>query len=339
MSVGSALVPHSYELPSTLPPPGFVDVAISHCGICHSDLHQINDAWNVACFPLVPGHEIVGTIAAVGEDAETRSQFSVGDRAAIGVQRGCCAACDLCEEGFENVCPSITKTYAGPGKDFGGFARLIRYPAAWTFSPPDGLPTEHVGPLMCAGITTYSPLKRFGKPSDRVGIIGIGGLGHIALQFASAMGFAQVVALSRSPGKAAEAKSFGASEFLNTDDADAIAAQRGTFDLLLSTVSGHAPLDEYLSLLKPRGTLACVGLPDKGRRSQLYLQSMVPSERAVIGSYLGPYDDYEEMLAFAAANGVAPQVELFPVGEINTAIARVRDNEARYRVVLRMEED
>jgi len=328
------MVPFTYELPSTAPPPGYVDIAITHCGICHSDVHQIDDAWKVATFPLVPGHEIVGNVVAVGDDAETRAKFRVGARAAIGVQRGNCGACELCHERLENVCPKISKTYAGPGKDKGGFASMIRYPAAWTFAAPPGLPSELIGPLMCAGITTYSPLKRLAKPGGKVGVIGIGGLGHIALQFARAMGFSEVVALSRSPSKEAEAREFGASAFLVTEDAAAMAASAASFDMILNTVSGHAPIDPYLALLKPRGTLACVGLPEKDQKSQMWFQSMVPTERHLVGSYLGPYDDYEEMLAFATAHGIKPKVELMPAAEINAAIAKVRNNTARFRVVL-----
>ena len=281
------LVPFEYELPSTTPPPGYVDVQITHCGICHSDVHQIDDAWKVACFPLVPGHEIVGTIAAVGPDAESQAKFKVGDRAAIGVQRGNCGVCPCCDERLENLCPKITKTYAGPGKDKGGFASMIRYPTSWTFVAPDGLAPELVGPLMCAGITTFSPLKRLAKPGGKVGVIGIGGLGHIGLQFAKAMGFSEVVAISRTANKEAEARGFGASSFLITDDAAAMAASASSFDMILNTVSGHAPIDPYLALLKPRGTLACVGLPEKDQKSQLWFQSMVPTERALVGSYLG----------------------------------------------------
>lgn len=328
------LVPYSYEIPSTTPPPGFVDLTITHCGMCHSDVHQIDDAWKAACFPLIPGHEIVGTIAAVSEDAHTREKFTVGDRACIGVQRGNCGECGCCQAKMENVCPKILKTYAGPGKDKGGFATMIRYPADWVFHAPAGLASEYVGPLMCAGITTYSPLKRFGTPGAKVGIIGIGGLGHIGLQFAAAMGFSEVVAISRTPSKEAEARKFGASSFLVTEDAAAMAAAAASFDMILNTVSGHAPIDPYLSLLKPRGTLACVGLPEKDQKSQLWFQSMVPSERALVGSYLGPYDDYAEMLRFATEHGVKPMIELFPAAEINAAIAKVRNNTARYRIVL-----
>ena len=328
------LVPYEYELPSTAPPPGYVDVQISHCGICHSDLHQIDDAWKAACFPLVPGHEIVGTVVAVGADAETRAKFRVGDRAAIGVQRGNCGDCEPCRMCLEQVCPKITKTYAGPGKDKGGFARMIRYPAVWTFHAPASLPSELVGPLMCAGITTYSPLKRLAPRGGKVGVIGIGGLGHLALQFARHMGFAEVVAISRTASKEAEARGFGASAFLVTDDVAAMAAAASSFDMILNTVSGHAPIDPYLALLKPRGTLACVGLPEKDQKSQLWFQSMVPTERNLVGSYLGPYDDYQPMLDFAAAHGIKPQVEIMPAAEINAAVTKVRNNAARYRVVL-----
>ena len=181
---GAPLVPHSFELAGR-PPPGHVDIAVRFCGICGSDVHQIEDAWGVASFPLVAGHEIVGEVVAVG-DGVTR--FAQGDVAAIGVQRSSCGSCVHCDAGDENVCPSITKTYAGPNKDRGGFATMIRYPADWVFAVPTGLAPESVGPLMCAGITTYSPLKRHATRGDRVGIVGIGGLGHLALQFGRAMG-------------------------------------------------------------------------------------------------------------------------------------------------------
>ena len=184
MEPGAPLVPHSFELAGK-PPPGHVDIAVRFCGICGSDVHQIEDAWGVASFPLVAGHEIVGEVVAVG-DCVTR--FAQGDVAAIGVQRSCCGSCVHCGAGDENVCPSITKTYAGPNKDRGGFATMIRYPAGWVFAVPTGLAPESVGPLMCAGITTYSPLKRHATRGDRVGIVGIGGLGHLALQFGRAMG-------------------------------------------------------------------------------------------------------------------------------------------------------
>ncbi len=333
LEAGAPLVPYEFTLDKH-PPPGYVDVAIRYCGICGSDVHQIQDAWGTASFPLVAGHEIVGDVVAVG-DGERR--FAVGDRAAIGVQRSSCGACSYCDAGHENVCRSITKTYAGKGKDKGGFASRIRYPSAWVFRTPAGLDMSLVGPLMCAGITTFSPLKRHAKAGDRVGVIGIGGLGHLALQFGKAMG-CEMVALSRSAEKEAEARGFGAAGFVVTSDAAQMQAARGTFDVILNTASGRAPLDPYFELLKPLGRLVCVSLPDKEERSQLYLHSAVPTERALFGSYLGPLGDYEEMLAFAVEHGVKPQVEVMPLARINEALDRVRDGKARYRVVVEMPE-
>ena len=327
LEAGAPLVPYEFTLDEH-PPPGYVDVAIRYCGICGSDVHQIQDAWGTASFPLVAGHEIVGDVVAVG-DGERR--FAVGDRAAIGVQRSSCGACSYCDAGHENVCRSITKTYAGKGKDKGGFASRIRYPSAWVFRTPAGLDGSLVGPLMCAGITTFSPLKRHAKAGDRVGVVGIGGLGHIALQFGKAMG-CEMVAIDTSPAKEDDAKKFGASTFVS----DVALLQKGSLDMILNTASGRIPLDPFLELLKPRGSLVCVSLPDKEERSQLYLHSAVPTERALVGSYLGPLGDYEEMLNFAVEHNVRPQVEVMPVERINEAVARVRAGDARYRVVLEM---
>eukprot|EP00322_Chrysochromulina_rotalis_P024695 CAMPEP_0115853310 /NCGR_PEP_ID=MMETSP0287-20121206/13438_1 /TAXON_ID=412157 /ORGANISM="Chrysochromulina rotalis, Strain UIO044" /LENGTH=362 /DNA_ID=CAMNT_0003307383 /DNA_START=84 /DNA_END=1172 /DNA_ORIENTATION=+ len=327
------LVPYTFELPGEKPPPGFVDVAIRYCGICGSDVHQIEDAWGVASFPLVAGHEIVGDIVAVGDGEQ---KFAIGDRAAIGVQRSACGSCGQCHEGFENVCPSITKTYAGPGKDKGGFASTIRYPSSWVFSTPSGLDAKYVGPLMCAGITTYSPLKRHAKRGDRVGVVGIGGLGHLALQFGAAMGM-EMIAFDASASKEADASRFGATRFVEaTSDTAQMAELKGSLDMILNTASGRVPLDPYLELLKPRSPLVCVSLPDKEAPSQLYMHSAVPTERALVGSYLGPYGDYEEMLQFALAHDVRPQIEVMAFDQINQALERVKSGEARYRVVLEM---
>jgi len=333
MAPHTELEPFSYEL-SGAPPTGYVDLAIRYCGICGSDVHQLEDSWGVASFPLVPGHEIVGQVVAVSEG---ESRLSVGDRGAIGTQRSSCGSCGCCSSGRENVCPAITKTYAGPNKDKGGFASHIRYPADWVFNVPPALDSELVGPLMCAGITTYSPLKRHAKPGDRVGIIGIGGLGHLAIQFGKAMGY-DIVAFSNMPGEEEEAaaKGFGASEFVVVGEDPVVDAAKGSFDMILNTASAHVPLDPYLDLLKPQGTMACVSLPDKHEKSQVFLQAFVPTEKVLVGSYLGPRADYEEMLQFAVDHGVKPAVEIMPVRDINAAVERVRSGQARYRVVLDM---
>jgi len=337
-AAGKPLEPWTYEV-DALPSDGEVDLEITHCGLCHSDVHQVDNSWGIAKFPLVPGHEIVGKVVSVGGGVEG---FKVGDLAAIGVQRGSCDSCACCKDGLENLCPKILKTYGGPGNDRGGFAKVIRYPQRWLFRCPDGVPAEHVGPLMCAGVTVFSPLKRFlmqgpgGPVGKRVGVIGIGGLGHLGVQFAAKMG-AVVVAISRTESKAEEARSFGAESLLASSNEEAMRAAAGTFDVLLNTVSGAADLDAYLRLLKPRGTMACVGLPEVTEKCKMLLQSVVPQERNMCGSYLGPYADYAEMLEFARKHEVKPVVELYPLSEVNVAMERVRDNKARYRCVLVME--
>jgi len=333
LEVKAPLTQFEYEIDEVCPP-GYVDLAVTYCGICGSDVHQIEDSWGVASFPLVPGHEIVGNVVAVGEGV---SSVSVGDRGAIGTQRSSCGNCGNCKAGFENVCAAITKTYAGPGNDKGGFANLIRYPADWVFNVPAALESEYVGPLMCAGITTYSPLKRHAKSGDRVGVIGIGGLGHLALQFGKGMGY-DMVAFSNMPGEKeeAEAKSFGANEFIVVGGPDDSMPEASSFDMILNTASAHVPLDPYLALLKPHGTLACVSLPDKTAKSQLFLQSVVPTEKSLTGSYLGPRGDYEEMLSFAMEHDVRPMIELYPADQINEAVERVAQGKARYRAVLEM---
>lgn len=325
------LEPWSYEIAEE-PGEGEVDVEISHCGVCHSDLHQIKNAWGVACFPLVPGHEIVGTIHKVGPGV---SNFSIGEVVGIGVQRGCCGACDQCSARREHTCPKITKTYAGPGKDKGGFADFIRYPASWTFKVPQGLQREHVAPLLCAGITTYSPLKRWiTKPDSVVGIIGIGGLGHLAIQIAANMQkVARVVAISTSASKKVSLN-FGASQFLLSTDPEQMKSNAGSLDVILNTVSGLSDMDGYLSLLKPDGVMACVGLPEKTQKQGMYLQSLVLTERRICGSYLGPKHEYEEMFQFCVKHGVKPVVETFPAAAVNDVFAKLEANQIHLRAVL-----
>eukprot|EP00930_Biecheleria_cincta_P035412 TRINITY_DN24356_c0_g2_i1.p1 TRINITY_DN24356_c0_g2~~TRINITY_DN24356_c0_g2_i1.p1 ORF type:complete len:356 (-),score=68.94 TRINITY_DN24356_c0_g2_i1:79-1146(-) len=334
---GKPLEPWTYDIPE-VPPEGHVDVEISYCGICGSDIHQLQNSWGVACFPLVPGHEIIGTVAKLGAGV---SKFSVGQRVGIGVQRSNCGACSLCSAKLEQLCPSITKTYAGPGKDKGGFAQYIRYPAAWTFVVPESIPSELAAPLLCAGITTFSPLKRHCRAGMTVGIVGIGGLGHLALQYARAMG-CSVVAISTSDSKREEAASFGATSYLVSKDAAQMAVAKSTLDVILNTASGVADIDAYLGLLKPRGVMVYVGLPEKDAAHQpkapwkVFMQSMVPFEKSLTGSYLGPFADYEEMFAFSAEHKVLPKIELMKYEEVNEACKKVQDGEARYRVVLDM---
>eukprot|EP01049_Picozoa_sp_SAG25_P012427 SAG25_NODE_1680_length_2563_cov_65.625000_3_plen_305_part_00 len=225
------------------PGAGEVDVAITHCGVCGSDVHQLDDAWGAACFPLVPGHEIVGLVTQVGDGVQ---HLEVGQRVGIGCQRSHCGSCDNCSAKLEQLCPKITKTYAGPDADKGGFAHYIRYNATWVFPVPDGIASELAAPLLCAGITTYAPLRRHCKAGTAVGVIGIGGLGHIAIQFARAMGCV-VTAISTSASKREEARGFGAETLLVSSDPAAMAQARGSLDFILNTASGvhGASWDKY----------------------------------------------------------------------------------------------
>lgn len=339
MEPGAALTPWTYSIPAE-PLDHEVDVEITHCGMCHSDLHQIDNAWGVACFPLVPGHEIVGTAVKVGKSV---SGIAVGDTVGIGVQRGCCNACEQCQRGREHTCPKITKTYAGPGKDKGGFAEQIRYPSDWVFKIPSTFPREYAAPLLCAGITTFSPLKQYcPKPAwfwapktGTVGIIGIGGLGHIAIQIAAAMA-ENVVAISTSPAKKDECTALGATDFLVSKDASQMASYASKFDMLLNTVSGVQDMDGYLALLKPEGVLACVGLPEKDQKVGVFMQSFVLAERKIVGSYLGPKADYKELFEFCEKNNVKPMVEMFQSEQFGEALTKLRNNELRYRAVIEM---
>eukprot|EP00746_Dinoflagellata_sp_MGD_P075671 gnl/MRDRNA2_/MRDRNA2_30431_c0_seq1.p1 gnl/MRDRNA2_/MRDRNA2_30431_c0~~gnl/MRDRNA2_/MRDRNA2_30431_c0_seq1.p1 ORF type:complete len:423 (+),score=92.38 gnl/MRDRNA2_/MRDRNA2_30431_c0_seq1:109-1269(+) len=380
------MAPWSYSMPAE-PGPNHVDVEISHCGICHSDVHQIDNAWGVACFPLVPGHEIVGTVVKVGSNV---SNLIVGETVGIGVQRSNCGVCVFCLEGKDHICPKIGKTYAGPGKDKGGFAEYIRYPADWVFKIPSSYSRAHAAPLLCAGITTYSPLKKYVQTSEAVvGIIGVGGLGHVAIQIAAGMtgvtmakeehkpkldveyegprkdvgvkkvnGWlsaaaakqetkkvlakrmcgknSKVVAISTSLRKKDECLGLGATDFLVSTDATEMAKWAGKFDVLLNTVSGVFDLDAYLALLKPDGVFACVGLPEKDQKCGVFMQSFVITERQIVGSYLGPKADYEEMFEFCDKHNVKPMVEEFEMEQLNEAIEKLRKNDLRYRAVLKL---
>lgn len=324
-----------YEIPEALGP-NDVDVEITHCGVCHSDLHQIDNAWGVASFPLVPGHEIVGTVVKIGSGVKS---LEVGETVGIGVQRSNCGECQQCLMGREHTCPKITKTYAGPGKDKGGFAEFIRYPADWVFKIPPKYSRAHAAPMLCAGITTYSPLKKHTPPGGQatVGIIGVGGLGHVAIQIAKGLApSGKVVAISTSPTKKEECTKLGATDFLVSKDASQMAEWAGKIDVLLNTVSGVYDLDAYLALLKPDGVMACVGLPEKDQKCGVFMQSFVLHEKKIVGSYLGPKLDYEEMFKFCEKHDIKPMVEEFDCEQINDALEKLRKNELRYRAVLQM---
>ena len=321
---GGKLEPFAYD-PKTLEPTD-VEIAITHCGLCHSDIHLVDNDWEVSEYPLLPGHEIVGTVTDCGSEV---SDLKKGDRVAVGWQCGACLSCELCIDGDDHLCPDHRATCVG---NPGGFADRIRVDGRFVFVLPEELESETVGPLMCGGITVYAPFRYYNvRPSDRVGVIGIGGLGHLALQFAGAFG-CEVTAFSTSSSKAEEAIILGAHHFVNITEADALEKAAGSIDFLLSTVHVDLDWNAYIDILRPNGTLCLVGASPGPVSVQP--MALILKRKCICGSPIGSRSAIREMLDFSARHGIQAQVETLPMNRINDAFDRVRANKARYRMVL-----
>ena len=317
---GSELEPWSYE-PTPLGSTE-VDVSVTHCGICHTDLHLIDNDLGVSSYPLVPGHEIVGIVSAVGSEVP---DLRLGQRVGIGWQRGSCAECEWCLDASENLCAQSRPTcLAG----FGGFAHSVRSEAHFAIPIPECLDSGSAAPMLCAGITVYRPLKRYLKSGYRVGVIGIGGLGHLAIQFARAMG-AEVYAISTSEDKHDEAIRFGAHHFVVSKDT---APFSGKLDLVLSTATGELDWSSWMNALRPTGTFCLLGA-SPGPVS-LPVLPMIFGEFSFTASVVGSPARIAEMLQFASENQINTAVEAFPLNQVNIALDKLRRNEARYRMVL-----
>ena len=323
-AAGAQLVAYKYE-PGELKPQE-VEVKISHCGVCHSDIHLIDNDWGFSKFPFVPGHEIVGTVSAVGANVR---DLTLGQRVGIGWQADSCGICEWCRQGEEHLCTQSQPTCVGRN---GGYADSIRINSRFAIAVPDALESENVAPLLCAGITVYAPLRNHGvRPSSRVGIIGIGGLGHLGLQFARTFG-AEVTAFSTSIDKEEEARKLGAHHFVNTRDNGALKKLSGSFDFLLSTVSADQDWQSLINSLRPKGTLCIVGVPPSPITVQAF--SLIGGQRALAGSPTGSPRDLHEMLDVAARHGVKAITERFPMAKANEAVLKVKKNQVRYRAVL-----
>lgn len=300
------------------------EVAISHCGVCHSDLHIADGDWNPREFPVVPGHEIIGTVTAVASQGDPSL---VGQRVGIGWQRGSCLNCAYCNTGQEHLCAQSVATCS---HNYGGFAEKIIVDSRFLHPIPDDLPSETAAPLLCAGITVYSPLQRYATHTSRVGIIGIGGLGHLALQFANKMG-CHVTAFSSGDSKRDEAQQLGAHHYVNGRDDDALKAQRRSLDLIISTPPANLDWARYIGALKPNGVLCFVGAPSQTVNVQI---NHILQNKAVAGSVIGGRQMMRDMLSFAARQGIESWSEVLPFDSINEAMTRLRENEVRYRFVL-----
>lgn len=324
LAKSTPLAPFTYEAKPLLHDQ--VAIKITHCGICHSDLHLINNDWGNSSYPLVPGHEIVGTVAELGESVK---HFKIGQRVGVGWQCWSCGHCEWCMAGEENLCPKQQATCIG---NFGGYADTIQVNNRFVFPIPDSLSSAAVAPLLCGGATVYAPLRRFvNYPGQRVAILGIGGLGHLAIQFANALG-CDVTAISTSANKKAEAEKLGAHHFLVESDEAALKQANNSFDLILSTVSQPIHWENYLKLLRPKGVLCCVGAPPAAISFPIF--SLILERKSIAGSNIASPHIINAMLKFAALHNIGAVVETLPMSEVNTALDKVRNNQARYRMVL-----
>lgn len=314
--------PFTYEAED---PSGFqVEVEISHCGVCHSDLHLVDGDWGIGKFPIVPGHEIIGIVTAV---ASSGDESLVGQRVGVGWQSGSCLNCEHCNTGQENLCVQFVGTCLG---QYGGFAEKIIVDSRFVHPIPEDLPSETAAPLLCAGVTVYAPLQRYATPTSRVGVIGIGGLGHLALQFANKMG-CDVTAFSSSDAKKDEAQELGAHHYVNGRDDTVLKAQRRSLDLIISTAPANLSWRRYIQALKPNGVLCFVSTPSE---PITFYANQLFNNQAISGSTIGGRQMLRDMMNFAAQQKITSWSEVLPFDSINTAMTRLRDNDVRYRFVL-----
>jgi alcohol/geraniol dehydrogenase (NADP+) len=303
-----------------------VEVAVEHCGICHSDLSMLDNEWGRTAYPFVPGHEIVGTVTAVGSHAKG---LKVGQRVGVGWFTGSCMHCRSCIGGEQHLCATTEETIVNR---HGGFADRVRAHWAWAFPLPAGLDAAAAGPLFCGGITVFSPIELAGvRPTDRVGVVGIGGLGHLALKFLRAWG-CEVTAFTSSPAKQAEALKLGAHHAVPSTDKAALKALRRSLDLIVVTVNVPLDWNAYLAALRPKGRLHFVGAVLEPVAVPAF--SLIGGQKTVGGSPTGSPAAIARMLEFCARHRIAPQVEAFPMARVNDALAHLRAGKARYRVVL-----
>jgi uncharacterized zinc-type alcohol dehydrogenase-like protein len=333
MEAKKPLVPFEFDRREV----GAHDVAldIAYAGICHSDIHQAREEWGPAIFPMVPGHEIAGTVTAVGSSV---TKFKVGDKIGVGVFVDSCRTCENCKQGLQQYClEGMTGTYNQLERDgktvaMGGYSNYFVINEDYAVHIPENLPLEGVAPLLCAGITLYSPIKHWNVgPGKKVAVMGLGGLGHMGVKFAVAMG-ADVTVLSHSPHKKDDALAMGAHHFVATNDDSVFAEHAKTFDVILNTVSAELDINKYVSLLKLDGTLVVIGLP--GKPYAVHVGSLLDGRRSIAGSMIGGIPQLQEMLNFCGEKSIVSDVEVIKADYINEAYERTVASDVKYRFVI-----
>jgi uncharacterized zinc-type alcohol dehydrogenase-like protein len=332
-SAGAPLEPTSIERRDLRPNDILVDIRFT--GICHTDIHQANEHWGQAIFPMVPGHEIAGVVTEVGSAV---TKFAVGDHAGVGCFVDSCRECENCKAGLEQYCRGhMVVTYNGREVDqqtptYGGYSSAIVVDENYALMIPPSLGLDVAAPLMCAGISLYSPLHNWGAgPGVRVGIVGLGGLGHMGVKIAHAMG-AEVTLISHSPHKEADALRLGADHFLLSTDKEVMKSARYSLDLIINTVSAQIDLDRYMSLLALDGTMVMVGIPEEALSLRTF--TLIAGRRSLTGSNMGGIKETQEMLNFCAEHGFGSDVEVIDIKDVNTAWERVINSDVKYRFVI-----
>lgn len=331
---GALLAPQNIELRELKPRDVRIDIKFA--GICHSDIHQGRGGWGEAIFPMVPGHEITGIVAEIGSEV---AKFEVGDRVGVGVGVNSCRECDNCQRGLEQYCATgMVMTYndldryGGGEPTYGGYAQAVVVNEDFVLRIPDSLELDVAAPLLCAGITTYSPLRHWNvQPGMNVAVVGLGGLGHVAVKFAVAMG-ANVTVLSQSLSKQVDGLRMGASDYRATSDRQTFTDLAGAIDVIINTVSAPLNINRYLSLLATNGTMVYLGLPETDVTFNIF--SLTSNRRSLSGSTIGGIEETQEMLDFAAANGVGAEIETIAAEQVNEAWDRVVASDVRYRFVI-----
>ncbi|MET0545068.1 MAG: NAD(P)-dependent alcohol dehydrogenase [Caulobacterales bacterium] len=326
-----------FEFDRREPKPNDIVIDIAYCGICHSDLHVVEDSMGMTRFPVVPGHEVVGHVTHVGPGV---TRFKVGDRAAVGCYTDSCRVCEPCKSDMQHMCvEGLTGTFGGFERDgkqqsWGGFSKNYVIDQDYAYRIPDNLDLAAAAPLLCAGITTYSPLRKWGVgPGKKVGIVGLGGLGHMAVKLAAAMG-ADVTVFTGSKGKLEDAKKLGANTVILSSDPDQMNGQMGRFDFILDTVSAPHDIQSYVNCLKPMATLCLLGI-DPAALSFSPI-GVVFGQKCIAGSLIGGVNETQQMLDFCGEKNITADIELLPAQAINDAFHRLSKNDVKYRFVLDM---